>query len=44
MYVCKAENNAGSAQASAMLEVEQREIPSIEIHRDSTLIVNRGSR
>ena len=44
MYVCKAENSAGSAQASAMLEVEQREIPSIEIHRDSSLIVNRGSR
>lgn len=44
LYVCRAENSEGVAQASAVVEIEMREVPSIEIHREPNAIVMRGSR
>lgn len=44
VYLCRAENSEGVNQASAVVEVEVREIPSIEIYKDSNQIVPRRSR
>lgn len=44
VYSCRAENSEGVSQASAVVEIEQREIPSIEIYKDSSQIVPRHSR
>ena len=36
MYICNAENAGGSARASAIIEVERRERPRIEIYPDTS--------
>lgn len=36
MYICNAENAGGSARASAIIEVERRELPKIEIYPDTS--------
>ncbi|CAL1298849.1 unnamed protein product [Larinioides sclopetarius] len=42
LYVCRAENRDGSAQASAIVEVERREVPAIELYPEATQTVIRG--
>nr|XP_042896680.1 basement membrane-specific heparan sulfate proteoglycan core protein [Parasteatoda tepidariorum] len=42
LYVCRAENRDGSAQASAIVEVERREVPSIELYPEATQTIIRG--
>ncbi|XP_054720927.1 basement membrane-specific heparan sulfate proteoglycan core protein-like [Uloborus diversus] len=42
LYVCRAENRDGSAQASAIVEVERREVPAIDLYPEATQIVLRG--
>src|SRR5699024_2867986 len=44
LYVCRAENSEGISQGSAVVEIELREIPSIEIFREAAQTVPRGSR
>lgn len=44
LYVCRAVNSQGISQGSAVVEIELREIPSIEIHRESRIHVPRGER
>lgn len=43
-YICKAENSEGINQASALVEIEMRIVPSIEIFPQASQIVRRGSR
>ena len=42
MYICTAENPGGSARASAIIEVERREAPAIEIYPESYQTVTTG--
>ncbi|KAG8188529.1 hypothetical protein JTE90_004764 [Oedothorax gibbosus] len=42
LYVCRAENRDGSAQASAIVEVERREVPAIELYPEATQTIIRG--
>ena len=44
LYVCRADNREGSAQSSAIIEIERREIPAIEIYPESSQVVVRGGR
>lgn len=44
LYVCRADNKHGVAQGSAVVEIDVREIPSIEIHKSSSQKVTKGSR
>ena len=44
LYVCRADNREGSAQSSAIVEIERREIPTIEIYPESSQSVPRGAR
>ena len=44
LYVCRAENSQGVSQGSAVVEIERMEIPSIEILREPSQMVPRGSR
>ncbi|UYV67717.1 HSPG2 [Cordylochernes scorpioides] len=42
LYICRGENRDGSAQASAIIEVERREVPTIELYPNSTQVIIRG--
>lgn len=42
MYLCTAQNSGGSARASAIIEVERRETPSIDIYPESTQTITKG--
>jgi len=44
LYVCRADNREGSAQSSAIVEIERREIPAIDIYPESSQVVDRGGR
>jgi len=43
MYLCSAENPAGSARASSILEVEPREVPTIDIFPEDSQTITTGS-
>ena len=44
MYLCTVENSGGSARASAIIEIERRELPAIEIYPEaSQTITTMGS-
>jgi hypothetical protein len=40
----RADNREGSAQSSAIVEIERREIPAIELYPESSQVVVRGGR
>ena len=42
MYLCTVENSGGSARASAIIEVERREPPSIDIYPESSQTITKG--
>ena len=42
MYLCTVENSVGSARASAIIEVEPRELPVIEIYPDNRQTISTG--
>ncbi|XP_071451008.1 basement membrane-specific heparan sulfate proteoglycan core protein [Hetaerina americana] len=42
MYVCTAQNTGGTSVASALIEVERREAPSIELYPEARQVVPRG--
>lgn len=42
LYACNAENRDGSAQASSIVEVERREIPSISIYPSPSQVILHG--
>jgi hypothetical protein len=42
MYICTAENPGGSARASAIVEVERRESPAVEIYPESYQTITTG--
>ena len=42
MYICTAENPAGIAQASAIVEVERREAPGVVLYPQATQTVVQG--
>ncbi|XP_046397627.1 basement membrane-specific heparan sulfate proteoglycan core protein-like isoform X3 [Ischnura elegans] len=42
VYVCTAQNSGGTAQASAIIEVERRQAPSIELYPEARQVVQRG--
>ena len=42
MYLCTAENTAGTARASTILEVEPREAPAIEIYPAASQTISTG--
>ncbi|CAH1774180.1 unnamed protein product, partial [Owenia fusiformis] len=43
LYICSVENVAGRDQASAIVEVERREAPVLEIYPETTQTIQRGS-
>lgn len=42
MYVCTAENSAGTARQGAILEIERREMPVIELFPEATISIATG--
>ncbi|KAL5013502.1 hypothetical protein ScPMuIL_007772 [Solemya velum] len=42
VYVCRAENAAGSAQGWAIVEIERRMMPKIDLHPSSTQTISIG--
>ncbi|XP_076325413.1 terribly reduced optic lobes isoform X10 [Tachypleus tridentatus] len=43
LYVCRGENQDGTAQASSIVDVERREVPAVELYPDTTRVVVRGA-
>ncbi|KAG8239776.1 hypothetical protein J437_LFUL019414, partial [Ladona fulva] len=42
VYICLAENAGGTSQASAIVEVERRQAPSVELYPDQRITVHKG--